>query len=244
MTNKHGDIVASWPAPSHVTALCTSRQQGYSRGVYANGNFGLHVGDNPAAVVANRAILQARLPLNDIAWLEQVHGTDVVEAQADTVAIADGSYTRQRRVACAVMTADCLPLLLTDSAGTQVAAIHCGWRSLAAGIVATAVAKFSCPPADVLAWMGPAIGPQQFVVGQDVVDAFSVNSWCLGSAFKPQSNAKYLADIYALARAALAHAGVLAVSGGGYCTVQQADDFYSYRRDGVTGRMVSLIFLN
>ena len=244
MTSNNNDIIPSWPAPDNIVALCTTRSHVHSLGVYGKANYGLHVGDKTTAVTANRAALLERLPLNNIAWLEQVHGNKVVAAQADTVAVADGNFTQQQGLACAVMTADCLPLLLTNYDGSQVAAIHCGWRSLAQGIVANAVNSFTCKPSEIIAWLGPAIGPRCFEVGQDVVDSFSVLPWFQSDAFEPQKSGKYLADIYTLARYALVDSGVIAVSGGDYCTVSDEARFYSYRRDGDTGRMVSLIFMS
>lgn len=242
MTPSNSDILANWPAPSNIVALCTTRAEGLSEGVYAKANYGLHVGDSAESVVATRASLIERLNLNKIAWLEQIHGNAVVAAQPDIVAVADGNFTQQQGLACAVMTADCLPLLLTNRDGSQVAAIHCGWRSLAQGIVANAIATFACEPSEVIAWMGPAIGPNCFEVGHDVYSAFSVLPWFSPDTFTQQFHGKYLADIYGLTRLALLHSGVNTVSGGDYCTVRDAEQFYSYRRDGVTGRMVSLIF--
>lgn len=248
-------LVADWPAPRAVRSLLTTRSGGVSRAPYASFNLGDHVGDDPLAVAINRRSLDTHLPASPV-WLQQVHGTDVVEAHgvgAMGAPLADAALTRSPGVVCGVLTADCLPLLLCDRAGSVVAAAHAGWRGLLAGIVQTTVRAMAVDGSDLLAYLGPAIGPQAFVVGDDVRSAFVDSAARAAAAFRPlappsQANGQtdvhsWLADIYVLARQALAEVGVETVFGGEYCTVGDARRFFSYRRDGVTGRMASLIWL-
>jgi YfiH family protein len=254
-------IVPDWPdAPANVGACATTRIGGVSSGPYGDGkgggglNLGKHVGDDPALVAQNRALLQQLLPARP-AWISQVHGVDVVDAaevrEDGPVLVADASVATQARVVCAVMTADCLPVLFADKAGTVVGAAHAGWRGLAAGVLGKTVDAMRARGAgEIVAWMGPAIGPEQFEVGADVHDAFVGGASAqeearARAAFRPFDGrpGKYLADIYALARIALAREGVASVAGGSYCTASEAERFYSYRRDGVTGRLASLIWL-
>jgi YfiH family protein len=250
--DKTNHITPSWPAPANVRACITTRNGGVSSAPYATNNMGLHVGDVPARVEQNRTALCEHLGLNKSPqWLEQIHGVKVVEAKSDgLVRTADGSFSNEKGQACLVMTADCLPILLCDEAGAQVAAIHCGWRSLAKGITARALEKFSGSPKKILAYLGPAISQPHFEVGVDVLEAFfetarsSAHADAIASAFiSAQRPLHFYADIYALARAELNALGVKQIYGGDYCTYAQADDFYSYRRDKVTGRMASLIWL-
>lgn len=219
---------------------------------YASFNLGDHVGDHPIAVAANRAKLGASLPAEPL-WLKQVHGSGIVTAdQTVGVPEADGSCTRQMDCICTVLTADCLPVLLCDRSGTVVAAAHAGWRGLAEGVLEAAVAAMVVDPDEILAWLGPAIGPQAFEVGEEVRQIFMAHDPLAARAFSssactpnsPENSQKWLADIYLLARQRLARVGVKQVSGGGYCTYTDAERFYSYRRDGVTGRMASLIWLD
>jgi len=219
---------------------------------YASNNLGLHVGDNPEQVATNRTRLCARLGLSESPqWLEQIHGVKVVHAKADgVVRTADGSYSNQIGHACLVMTADCLPILLCDKQGTQVAALHCGWRSLAKGICARGLQKFSAKPRDLLAYLGPAISQPHFEVGVDVLEAFfkaarsQQHADQIANAFiSAQRPLHFYADIYALARAELNALGVVDIYGGDYCTYADESRFYSYRRDKTTGRMASLIWL-
>ncbi len=232
-------IRPDWPAPSNILAVSTLRgNKGDTP--YGTGNYALHVGDDPQKVLKNRSALQQFLGVQSISWMTQVHGTTVVEAGVNTPE-ADGLYSKEKDLACAVMTADCLPLLICDNQGQQVAAIHCGWRSLALDIIGVALKKFNRCSSDLMAWMGPAIGPSKFEVGVDVRDAFTVRPWYLSSAFTPINKHQYLANIYQLARQNLQYYGVNRVYGGEFCTVSDSDRFYSYRRDARTGRMVSLI---
>lgn len=235
----------------NVTACMTMRAGGVSQGVYGDIdghgglNLGTHVCDDPHVVQQNRALLRAVLPAEPV-WLTQVHGTHVLDAAhvADAPQ-ADASFTHQADVVCAIMTADCLPVLLADIAGNVVAAAHAGWRGLAAGVLTKTVQCMRDAGAETIqAWLGPAIGPRNFEVGEDVRQAFMQHDAALATCFAsiPGKRGKYLADIYALARAMLKQEGVTMVTGGDACTVADAARFYSYRRDGVTGRMAALIW--
>ena len=245
-------IRPQWPAPANVRAVISCRSGGASAAPYASFNLGTHVGDDPAAVVQNRALLVQQLGLqNSPQWLEQIHGVKVVAAKSDgLVRTADGCYSNQAGQACVVMTADCLPIFLCDRAGTQVAVLHCGWRGLAQGICARGLQKFKAPPQQLLAYLGPAISQAHFEVGIDVLEAFfasarfAAHAEQIAAAFiSAQRPLHFYADIYALARAELQALGVTAVYGGDYCTYADTERFYSYRRDGVTGRMASVIWL-
>ncbi len=235
-------IRPDWPAPVHVRACMTTRVGGVSRAPWASFNLGDHVGDDPAHVAANRAQLGALLPAEP-AWLTQVHGTRVVELGCDTDYRADACVARAAGRVCAVLTADCLPVLLCDRAGRVVAAAHAGWRGLAAGVLEATVAAMRVPPGEILAWMGAAIGPRAFEVGDEVRAAFVAQHAAAASAFVSHAPGKWLADLYALARLRLGAVGVHAVHGGARCTFGEADAFFSYRRDGVTGRMAALTWL-
>ncbi|MGJ9416180.1 peptidoglycan editing factor PgeF [Massilia sp. CMS3.1] len=251
-------VIPDWPdAPANIGALATTRRGGVSRVPYDDGsaggglNLGLHVGDDPAAVAGNRARLQALLPGRP-AWISQVHGADVVDAATvgidQSVRVGDASIATEAGVVCAILTADCLPVLFADRAGRVVGAAHAGWRGLAGGVLGQTVAAMRAAGADdITAWMGPAIGPQAFEVGQDVFDSFAraLPGIDVGFAFaaRPEHEGKYLADMCGLARRMLARDGVTSVFGGTDCTALQLDRFYSYRRDGVTGRQASLIWL-
>lgn len=239
-------FVADWPAPDRVQTLITTRQGGVSQGAYDSFNLGTHVGDDPEHVAENRRRLQVALSV-PIAYLNQVHGTHVVAA-GDSIRApqtADASFDDSGQVACAVMTADCLPVLFCHRDGHVVAAAHAGWRGLAAGVLHTTVNAMRCAPRDVMAWLGPAIGAQAFEVGAEVKQAFMQK---LGEAsrqaFVLNSNDKYLANLYQLARMDLQSMGVEAIYGGGWCTYTQNEHFYSYRRNAKTGRMASIIWKN
>lgn len=239
-------IQASWPAPKHIRALTTTRSSGASGGRYTSLNLGDHVGDDPRFVHENREHVQKTLKLPRAPlWLKQVHGTAVVDAAiANHANEADGSFTTQAGVVCAVLTADCLPVFLCDRRGTTVAVLHAGWRGLAAGIIEAGIARMGIPGEALLAWLGPAIGPAAFEVGDDVREVFVRTDADSTRAFTANPRGRWFADIYQLARRRLERQGVTAIYGGEYCTVTQADLFYSYRRDGVTGRMASLIWLD
>jgi polyphenol oxidase len=235
-------ITPDWPAPANVCALATTRSGGVSAGAYASLNLGDHVGDAADAVARNRALLRAHLPKEPL-WLAQVHATNVATDHACGTPQADASVARRADAVCAVLTADCLPLLLCDRAGTVVGAAHAGWRGLAAGVIATTVAAMEADPATLLAWLGPAIGPNAFEVGDEVRATFLAHDEAAASAFTPHAPGKWLADIYQLARQRLADSGVTQVYGGDFCTYSDGARFFSYRRDGITGRMAALIWL-
>ena len=231
-----------WPAPATVRACVTTRDGGVSLPPYDSFNLGDHVGDDPAAVAVNRRRLSEQFAIQP-AWLKQVHGVVVADADPAVVAEADASWTNQPGIACTVMTADCLPVLFCDRAGTQVAAAHAGWRGLAGGVLEATLERLAVPAAEVLVWLGPAIGPQAFEVGLEVRDAFTATHPEAASAFKPGARpGKLMADIYELARIRLAARGVTAVYGGGLCTVTDPR-FFSYRRTPQGGRFASLVWL-
>lgn len=246
-------IVPDWiDAPANIGALSTTRRGGVSGMPYDDGagggglNLGMHVNDDPELVRQNRVLLRRQLPAEP-AWLTQVHGTKVVNAaEAAGVPEADASITTQPGAVCVIQTADCLPVLFCDAAGRTVGAAHAGWRGLAAGVLENTLAHMRDAGAtDILAWLGPAIGPQCFEVGRNVFDVFVARDRNMAAAFTPIDDQaeKYLADIFTLARMTLSSAGVNKVSGGEKCTVTDARSFYSYRRDKTTGRMASLIWL-
>ena len=239
-------IVPQWEAPLRVRALSTTRHGGVSRGKYAGFNVGVAVGDDPAQVAANRAQLRALLP-GEPFWLKQVHGTRVAEAgstQADAEPVeADASVTRSPGTVLVIQAADCMPVLLAARSGDVIAAAHAGWRGLAAGVIENVVAAMGVAPGEIAAWLGPAIGGASYEVGQDVHDAFASHDPAAALAFTARGGSKYFVDLYALARQRLAGLGVTSVHGGNWCTHGDAERFYSYRRDGVTGRMATLIWL-
>ena len=235
-------LTPDWPAPPQVKACVTTRAGGVSQAPFDSFNLGDHVGDDASAVAANRHSLIAQLHCQP-AWLKQVHGTAVAAADPAQVAEADASWTATPGIACTVMTADCLPALFCDRAGTRVAAAHAGWRGLVNGVLEATLDSLAVPAQDLLVWLGPAIGPQAFEVGPEVRDAFMAVQAEAEQAFVPSANAgKYLADIYQLARLRLAARGVTAVYGGGLCTVSDPR-FFSYRRAARTGRFASLVWL-
>ena len=238
-------IYPAWPAPETVRAVSTTRLHGHSSPPYDSFNLAAHVDDNPDDVASNRQRLREQLELPDEpGWLNQVHGKDVLQlGDLITGATADGSYSRTPGQVCAVLTADCLPVLICNQDGTEVAAVHAGWRGLAAGIVGVAVERFTSPADQLLVWLGPAIGPAKFEVGADVYQAFVNEMPEATQAFHPNETVHWHADIYSLARMQLERLGVSQVYGGEYCTFSDATHFYSYRRDGVTGRMATLIWL-
>ncbi len=249
MADWQGDYLQpQWPAPGNVRSAITLRSGGFSCGPYASNNLATYVGDDGASVARNRQRLREQLQLPaDPCWLDQVHGTDVIRA-GDGLAgsRADGSYSQQSAIVCAVLTADCLPVLLCNLAGDQVAAVHAGWRGLASGILSTAIASFDSPAEQILVFLGPAIGAEKFQVGEDVRQAFLVRAAdraLVERCFHSQGD-RYLADLYALARIELQRLGVERIYGGWYCTSSDASRFYSHRRDLCTGRNASLIWLS
>lgn len=236
-------LVPDWPAPLTVRAWVTTRRGGHSAGAHDGFNLAGHVGDDPVAVAANRQRLRQRLPAEPL-WLSQVHGTRCVVAEEAWGGIeADACVTRSSHRVCAVMTADCLPVLFCNRAGTAVGVAHAGWRGLAAGVLEATMASLGEPAKQLLAWLGPAIGPAAFEVGDEVRELFLADDAEAAAGFVPAGPGKWWCDIYFLARRRLQRAGLTAVHGGGLCTVSDRDRFYSYRRDGVTGRMASLIWL-
>lgn len=246
MLSSESLIVPDWPAPRAVRSLLTTRSGGVSAAPYASLNLGDHVGDDRRAVAANRALLRQALG-GDPLWLEQVHGTRVVDAAAcpsgDPTVQADASLAREPGVVCAVMTADCLPVLFCDDAASVVAAAHAGWRGLLAGVLEATVAAMAVPANTLQAYLGPAIGPRAFEVGDEVRSAFVAADLAMAAAFVPLRPGKWLADLYQLARLRLAAQGVVRIYGGDCCTYSDASRFFSYRRDGQTGRMASMIWL-
>ena len=247
-------LVPDWPAPPWVRAVATTRRGGVSLGCYAGLNLGDHVGDDPARVQANRQLLRAALGLPSAPlWLRQVHGCTVactldvgqgIPPAVDAVGgEADAAVAFGPGPVCAVLTADCLPVLLTDRAGSRVAAIHAGWRGLAAGVIEAAASRLAVPSGELLAWLGPAIGSAAFEVGDEVRARFVADDAQAALAFAPAGGGKWLADLYRLAHQRLTALGVAGVWGGDLCTFQDPERFFSYRRDGVTGRMASLIWL-
>ncbi len=241
MNNKHY-LQPDWPAPTNVHAATTLRTGGVSMGEYASLNPATHVGDNPDAVSRNRQIIKTMLDLpSEPVWLNQTHSSRAVKAgTTGASAQADASYTDQSGVACVAMTADCLPLLVCSADGTEVAAIHAGWRGLLDGVIDNTITALQNK--DLLVWLGPAIGPERFEVGDEVRTAYAAKSAEYASAFKQEGQGKWLADIYRLARINLAALGVSKIYGGGFCTVIEHEKFYSYRRDKVTGRMATFIW--
>ena len=240
----HDWIVPDWPSAPRVGALVTTRTGGVSRGSFATLNLGTRVGDDPAAVEHNREILRSRLPADPV-WLQQVHGTDVVDAEsAGALPRADGAVARTRHFVCAVLTADCVPVLLADRDGAAVGVAHAGWRGLASGVIEATLARMAVPAKDVIAWLGPGIGPRAYEVGRDVYDAFMVRDPGAAAAFEPHRDGTFRADLFALARRRLDAAGVGASFGGGLCTYTDAARFYSYRREKATGRFASVIWID
>lgn len=239
-------IQPDWPAPPQVRAAATTRAGGLSSGPWAGLNLGDHVGDDPVAVAANRALLTRALALPaEPYWLRQVHGTRIVTAEATCQAPeADGSLASAPGQVCAILTADCLPVLLCDAAGRHVAAVHAGWRGLAAGILEQAVTALRAAGAsELIAWLGPAISGPAYEVGADVHQAFLAAHPAAASTFTPTRPGHWQLDLYAAARQRLAGLGLTSIHGGNRCTLREPADFYSHRRDAVTGRQATLIWL-
>jgi polyphenol oxidase len=257
-------VEPDWPAPGGVRALSTWRNGGASTAPYASLNLGDHVGDAAASVAENRRRLAvaAGLPSQPV-WLRQMHGTTVADLDAADrraadkaagfdaavagpalgVAAADAAFTRRRGQVCAILTADCLPILLTAESGGVVAAAHAGWRGLASGVIEATVQALAVPPARLMAWLGPAIGPQHFEVGAEVREALLKGDSGAQAAFAANARGRFMADLGALARRRLAALGVGRIYGGGQCTYAEADRYFSHRRDGMTGRQATLIWL-
>lgn len=246
-------LIPHWPAPPHVRALCTTRAGGRSAAPYDSLNLGDHVGDDPLAVGANRAVLAQAMGARPV-FLQQVHGSGVVGLDAHTPhgTQADACYTRAPGVACTIMVADCLPLLYTDATGSFVAAAHAGWRGLAGqggkGVIEVLHAALGVPAGEIMAWLGPCIGPQAFEVGPEVKAAFELHDPQAAACFRPAAApGKWLADLPALARQRLAALGITQVYGNdgtpSWCTVANASRFFSHRRDRVSGRLAACVWL-
>jgi hypothetical protein len=227
-----------------VHAVVTERGGGVSIGRYASLNLAAHVGDTHDAVLENRRRLMRSLELpSEPMWLDQVHGARIADLDSALSGSADGAVTSRQGRVCAILSADCLPVLLTDRAGTRIAAAHAGWRGLVAGVLPAAVAAMGLPARDLLAWLGPAIGPSAYEVGDEVREAFLARDPAASAAFVANARGRWQADLYGLARLCLAAAGVAAVFGGGFCTATDAERFFSHRREAPCGRMASLIWL-
>jgi YfiH family protein len=246
VTSAHaGWLVPEWPAPARVRAFVTTRAGGVSAGEYASMNLGTRSGDDAQNVARNRLIVRERLP-SAPRWMAQVHGAGVADLDRlaeDETATADAATTGLPRRVGVVLTADCMPLFLCDAGGTRVGVAHAGWRGMAAGVIEATVSALGAGPADIMAWMGPAIGPSAFEVGPEVREAFVAVDARAGEAFVAHKPGKYLADLYALARLRLARAGVTRIHGGGFCTFRDAARFFSYRRQPKSGRMGAFIWM-
>lgn len=241
-------LIPDWPVPRSVRALSTCRGGGVSQGRYASLNLGSHVEDAAVAVSENRRLLRAAtgLPVEPM-WLTQVHGVGVCDLDTDEVSgpacPADAAVTRQPGRVCAILTADCLPVLLAAQSGDRVGAAHAGWRGLAAGVIEATVEALGCPGESLLAWLGPAIGPGHFEVGAEVREELLRADPAAEGALERNARGRYMADLYALARSRLTRLGVRRIYGGGECTYAAADKYFSHRRDGLTGRQATLIWL-
>ncbi len=237
-------LLADWPAPAQVHACTTTRCGGVSAAPYDSLNVGDHCGDVPQHVAENRAIVKQQLHLpSDPFWLQQVHGIAVIDPTQTAERIADAAFTTMRQQVLCIMTADCLPVLVCNRAGTWIAAAHAGWRGLCDGVIEQTIARYDGNASDLLVWLGPAIGPSSFEVGEEVKAAFVAHDKHAEAAFLPSPNNRWLADLYWLARQRLLALGITAIYGGGLCTYRDSARFYSYRRDKQTGRMASLIWM-
>jgi hypothetical protein len=238
-------IEPDWPALRRVRVISTLRTGGCSLGPYASLNLAAHVGDDPVAVAGNRRSLREAAALPDEPlWLEQVHGMAVaVHDGGGVVPRADASIATRAGLVCAVLTADCLPVVLVDRAGSRVGVAHAGWRGLVGGVLEATIAALCCPAGELMAWLGPAIGPAAFEVGTEVREAFTARLSSLSECFAENARGRSQADLYGLARRQLTAAGVSAVYGGDWCTASDPQRFFSFRRDGTTGRMATLAWL-
>ncbi|MEJ2114989.1 MAG: peptidoglycan editing factor PgeF [Gammaproteobacteria bacterium] len=238
-------IIPVWPAPKNISCMTTTRNCGYSKGVYKSLNLGIHVDDEEIDVEKNRQLIKQSLSLPDEPiWLDQVHGSEVInplDANNKTIS-ADGAYTNEVEVVCVVLTADCLPVLFCDRSGEYIAAVHAGWRGLVGGVLENTLNALPANNTDIMCWLGPAIGPDRFEVGSEVVEQFIEKLALHKNSFQSQDSSKYLADIYQLAKNILITSGVKDIYGSKYCTYTQEDKFYSHRREGQTGRMATLIW--
>ncbi len=237
-------IDADWPAPANIHAGVTTRLGGCSRTPFDSFNLAAHVGDDPNAVERNRAALRRRLSLPaEPHWLQQVHGTAIRDASETGSPCADATWADRPGEVCAVLTADCVPILLCNRSGTEIAAVHAGWRGLSGGIIAKAAARFRAEPGMLLAWLGPHIGPAHYRVGDDVRNACLTASAAASAGFTDAGADHWFADLGYLVRSALAECGVTACFASPHCCFSRDELYYSYRRDRVTGRMASLIWM-
>lgn len=238
------NLLANWPAPNRICGLTTSRYPGFSSPPFNENNLGLHVGDQECHVIANREALKKSLALpSHPQWLSQIHSTKAVVIEEDESREADAAITRSKDTVLAIMTADCLPILLCNKEGTEIAAIHAGWRGLVNGVVENTLNKMLSSPAQLMAWIGPAICQSCFEVGIEVKEHYENRYDFAASAFKPQHN-KWLANLPLLAEKILNNSGVLDVYQSNACTFEQKSDFFSYRRESQTGRIATLIWFN
>lgn len=239
-------IIPDWPAPSWIKAYTTTRVGGFSHAPYNSFNIATHVGDNLDDVSKNRQLLQKNLHLKKpIIWLEQIHGNTAISADHPIGNLAaDAIYSREEQTVCAVQTADCLPILVCSSNSYCVAAIHAGWKGLSNGIIETTIKALALSPNDILVWLGPAIGPQAFIVGEQVFQSFIDNDPAAKVAFQSLGNKQWLANLYQLAQQRLHKLGITSIYGSNYCTFSDSTRFFSFRRDRLTGRMLSLIWIN
>ena len=235
-------ITPEWPAPRNVRAFVTTRAGGVSEGEYASMNLGLGSGDDLERVARNRAIVRAHLPAEPF-FLAQVHGAVVATPGGNPMSRADATVTAEARRVCVVLTADCMPVFLANKSGTRVGVAHAGWRGMAAGVLENTARALQSPADEIVAWMGPAIGPDAFEVGPEVREAFMAFDDEAEAAFRSHRPGKYMADLYTLARQRLARAGVNQVLGGGFCTFHERERFFSYRRVQKSGRMGAVIWL-
>ena len=239
-------ITPDWPAPHWIKAHTTTRTGGFSQAPYNSLNIAAHVGDNLEDISKNRQLLQKNFHLKKpITWLEQIHGNVAISGDHPKTSLrADAIYSKTAQTVCAVQTADCLPLLVCSSSSYCVAAIHAGWKGLSNGIIETTIDALALPPSDILVWLGPAIGPQAFIVGEEVFQSFVAKDRAAESAFQSVENNLWQANLYELAKQRLNKRGISSIYGGDYCTFSDKLRFFSYRRDHITGRMLSLIWIN
>jgi YfiH family protein len=242
-------IKPTWPAPKNIHAFSTTRNKGNSLHPYASFNLAKHVGDSASHVQLNRQLLRDELNLpSEPIWLEQVHSTHVIQAEEAQeqgyLPQADASIASSPNIVCTIMVADCLPILICDRQGTMVSAVHAGWRGLANGIIESTIDRIKKSPEELLVWLGPAIGPSVYEVSEDVLESFISQDQLAIEAFKSKPNKKWLANLYLLARMRLNNLGITSIYGGDYCTFSDQQNFFSFRRDGITGRMASLIWLS
>ena len=237
-------VFADWPAPESVFACCSTRAGGVSLHGFGSLNLATHVGDDGAHVILNRQRLVDVLKLpSQPQWLNQTHSINVIDLDTDDSREGDAAMTRVKGKVAVVLTADCLPVLFCNRQGTEVAAAHAGWRGLLNGVLEKTVQKMKSPAGDIMAWMGPAIGPLQFEVGEEVREAFINNDSESRSYFKQNRASHYLADLYSISRLRLKKLGLLSVYGGEFCTFTQGEHFFSYRKEQKSGRQASLIYI-